>query len=481
MKNLKSTYFVLPLLAANLISPPSFAKLTDGSGSKGGCNIESQMGLAASRGQAIKAVCDFKSDTKITVGRDKVSLNGSLVVEQRKEKISPKANVEKFELFGEGSNGSGNKLGPDAKAEAKQEPQEQTVYVATLTFSSDGDVAADPVTRTFTRADISNAAEIVNIMKSEYTKSIARVQKDVKDQEAKEKRQALIEEGEKNCVNDSDGKIYKADEKMRCQVSKVSDMSSKDARSYYNSKMKTNLESLVFRGDNEDRETAQGILESLSDVAALKTSANALKRSIYYQDKIEMIAGKIQMAGDNATEKGAAQLELTGLKLQMKSDREMMPTVSSMSVIGQGGRYNIDSMQAANDAQRYQSLLDNNMKMAFMTPEKFFQTMQNGSTTGIPSTNVDPMNRLGPNGNPMMNNQFPQRQQGPMPMVRQGVPMQNQYAMQGQRPYQMPGQAPYQQPYQYQYQQPQPSYQYVPSSISQQPVIRTSTRTMGAW
>ena len=96
------------------------------------------------------------------------------------------------------------------------------------------------------------------------------------------------------------------------------------------------------------------------------------------------------------------------------------------------------------------------MKLAFLTPDKFFQTMGAGAATGLSATDVDPNNRLMRGNSNMPMNQQGYNQQAPGQILnRPGAPPP---MMANRGPYQNPNPNAYGGPLQ---QQP-PAYQQQP-------------------
>lgn len=427
MKTLKTTYWILPLLALNLtLGVSSYAARTDGrdnhSKKGAGCDIEAQMNAfkARNKGAAIlSGSCDFTSADKLSVGKDKYPVTGTLKVVRRQIEVKAEEADDGVDLLGRKK---------DVSILRKDNASDKRfVFEATLTFASDADVSVDTVRKTFMAEDINSVNEIVSKMKGEFSESMKQMQKDINDNIAKEKREKLIADGHEKCMNDEAGKAYKTDEKMNCHKDRLASLDGKDAVNYYNKNLKQQLESLVFRGDGADRDEAVAILEGLSEVASIKKSVTSLQKSVTYQSQIENLALRVQAAGNNTQEKRNAQQALLGLKQQMQQDRDMSAGPQPYARGGQMSMRLDTTSLGSLDAQRYSGLLENNMKLAFLTPDKFFQTMGAGSATGQPATEVDPNNRMARgNSNMPMNqqgvNQMPGGQAQGQIMNRPGMP-----------------------------------------------------------
>lgn len=463
MKNINSIYWVLPLLAVNIYTAPNLtyagpsrdpAAFTDGSrdSSSTSCNLDRQL---ARGGNNVSATCALTSNTKIVNSdKEQVYVTGNLTVTRRTITVAAEQAAE-YDFAGR-----------KKETAPKEGPQQKVIFEATLTFDGEG-VDSEPITREFPAERLSSAKEIYNEMVSEYKKGLTRIQRDIKDLAAKEKRQQLLAEGHEKCLNaspDEGGKAYEVSEQIDCHVKRLGSKTGSDAVSYYNANLKQSLESLVFRGDAAEREQAAGILDSIQKTAgnsSVKKSASVLKKSVVYQNQIEALAMRVQAAGDNRQELAAAQTALQGLQMQMKNDLGRDAAMSQFAMMRSGN--NLSSMQSMSDSNRYMSLINNNLKLAFMSPDRLFQLQGSGSNTGIPSYNTDPMNRMPVDRNMMMAR--PGQPQQPLPPGVQPMPQQ----MQAQRPMGAGGPPPYMMPGGYTSQ----------SYSAQRPVLRPGMTNFG--
>lgn len=440
MKNLKTSYLVLPFLAANfLMGPQSFGALTDGksASSKGSCDLASKfdrLGDAALNSgrstESLIATCDLSIGATV----DGKKVTGKLVVERREEMVAPERAKAKFDRNGSNKTLSKEELNKEVK---KEDYVARVSYVATLSFESDSEFNADPVTDRYSKDGLES---ILPDMKKAFASGVADMQsrhkQELADRKAEEKKKRLADACMVEDDGSRDGKAYDLKGQMECHKGKLVGLSSKDAQAYYSKNMKKTLESMVFSGEASDREEAKGILEGLSSNSVVGLSAKALSTAATRQDQVETIARKILVAGNNSVAKGNAQRELLGLRSQVESEDMMLNMYSSF---GNGRNSQSSSVQ---DAHYYNSLLTSNMKLAFMGQSSLDRqtSMRNGNM----SYDIDPSGRLsGGNQNmAMAGQQMPFNQQQSQ-FNRSGVQQyqpQGQYMQQGGRPYQYAGQ-----------------------------------------
>lgn len=459
MKNFKTTYWILPLLAANLSMGPEMIRGWESASlsSTGKCDPIAEInrkGSFSKDTRLLTASCDFSSKTQIVVGsgkdQEKHSVTGRLTVERIEEVVEVKRG-RAFDIDSVNKNS-------DANTE-RVEKVERVTYRATLNFSSDAGIEIDPVVQNYSS---DQKGMIVSQMQSSFANGIAKMQKQAKQEVADQKAEQKLEAEIKACVKSDDGskggKVNSLAEKMECHKDQLIGLTGKEAESYYNKNMKTPLESLVFRGNAEDREEAQAILESMNKgyvPSIVKNSVSALTKSVSYQNKIAELATQVQLASQGPQDenskraKSVAQMQIQGLKSQMLSDFRAETANNSSFGLGRLGVYGSTS-----DVSRYQQLLDNNMKLAFLTPDKFFELQSSGAQTGASQYEIDPTGRLqrgGANmpiaGLPNVNNPqqapYGPRQMGPQGYGPQSMGQRQVMPQQyGQRPMMGPQQSP---------------------------------------
>lgn len=453
MKNLKTTYWILPLLAANLSMGPEMLRgyqslsLSSRTPSSEACDIPGRIQRAGQRAQdakqstaRISVTCDLEAKNQVVINKEKVDVSGKLTVTRVEEIVTVKAQGARFNLDG---------INSGAKEEPKQEARQEArvYYVATLAMTA-GDESLEVIKREY-----STAGEIDAAMKNEFKNGVIKLEKRIKQEEAEKlaekKRQEQID---KCLVKDDGSKTPNANnltEKLECHKDKMMGMVGREAESYYNTNMKTALESMVFRGNDGERDTANNLLSSLSLTAppSIKGAVSALQKSAGYQSQIEVLANEVQMtdASGDINGKRLAQIKLQGLRSQMKTDLQRDAMNYSQTMGLQLGIYNQSSRGSA-DVSRYMQLLNNNMELAFKTPSKFFDTMSTGNQTGSPGYDLDGSGRLQRGGSSMNMSgipntnqqnpgyaQMPPRQMSPMSM--NGGP--SQYNRPGMGPQQM--------------------------------------------
>lgn len=401
MKNLKKTYWILPLLAANLSMGPEMIRGWDALSlsSKAACDpagdiLRKGQMLAPADRKLITATCEFDSKTQITVGygkdQEKFSVTGNLTVERVEEVVE----IKKGRAF------DMNKVSSTADDSGpKVEKVERVSYRAVLVLNSDSGVTIEPIVKTYAAGQ---EGRIASEMQAAFAKGIADMQ-NVAKKEANEKRaQETLEAEVKACIKSDDGsktgKVNTLAEKMTCHKNELITLTGKEAVAYYDKNMKTVLESMVFRGNAEERGEAQAVLDSLNKgyvPSGVKNSISALNKSVAYQAKISDLAAQSQLAEQMKDKEGKAdaQRKIQGLKSQMLSD--MQAEMRADSIIDNAfplGRTGVYGGNA--DTNRYMKLLDNNMRLAFLTPNKFFDLQDPGSQTGPSQYDLDLNGRL---------------------------------------------------------------------------------------
>ncbi len=401
MKNFKTTYFVLPLLAANLSMSPdtirgwesfslssrSIAAAAGGCNPVGDINRLGQAEVNAGKNPTkLTATCALDSKTRVVIDGEKHEVVGHLEVTWVQDTVQVKSGGAKFDSRGSNANA--------AKAETKIESVSQVKYVATLTVSA-GDVSIIIPTKEFS---VNEEGSIYASMDAQFKSGIAKLQKQVKEEEDKKKAEAQLALEVKECLKSEDGKELSLAGAINCHKKTLITLSGKDAEAYYNKNMKQNLQSMVFSGTEQERGEAQAILEKLNKgylPASVKGSVSSLTKSAGYNNAISKLALQVQLAkqANDRTAAIEAQTQLQGLKSQMQQDLGREIFNSSLTSPMQIGGYNQQGL-GASDARYYQSMLNRNLELAFKTPDDLLRSQSPGAQTGERTYDLDNSGRL---------------------------------------------------------------------------------------